>query len=152
MLQRLWALRDGVEHRLLVSYCDTFIDLDIDSMLVLHRNKGAAATIVTAEIRNPFGLVTVNEQGWVDSFVEKPLLNYYIGSFVLEKTAFSLITQDMLDRPDGEGLIELFCMLAKKKLLAAFPHKGTQITFNTESERRTAERDLGHFYTYEEDG
>ena len=151
MLERIWALRDVVTDRLIVSYCDTFIDLDLERLLQTHLGNKAVATIVTAEIRNPFGLVTADSQGWVTSFVEKPMLNYYIGSFVIEKSAFESITPDMLAQPDGEGLVNLFCLLSEQQRLGAFAHTGTQITFNTESERRRAEEDLGRFYTFKED-
>ena len=151
MLQRLWSLRDTVEERLIVSYGDTFIDLDLEHMFATHLEFGAKATIVTAKIRNPFGLVQADSEGWVTSFVEKPILNYYIGSFIIERSAFDLITPDLLEKPDGQGLVDFFVSLAGKRQLAAFQHEGNQITFNTESERQKAEEDLGQYYTYSED-
>ena len=108
MLQRIWALKDVVQDRLVVSYCDTFIDLDMENLLSAHQDAGAAATIVTAQIRSPFGLVDTDPDGWVSSFVEKPLLNYYIGCFVIEKSAFEAVTVEMLERPDGDGLVAFF--------------------------------------------
>ena len=151
MLQRIWALKDVVQDRLVVSYCDTFIDLDMENLLSAHQDAGAAATIVTAQIRSPFGLVDTDPDGWVSSFVEKPLLNYYIGCFVIEKSAFEAVTVEMLERPDGDGLVAFFGKLLEDRRLASFAHSGTQITFSTESERRRAERDLGRFYTYKEE-
>jgi glucose-1-phosphate cytidylyltransferase len=151
MLQRIWALRDFMGERLFISYCDTFIDLDLDGMLATHLDMGAEATIVTAKIRSPFGLVTSDASGWVASFVEKPVMNYYIGSFILERSALAHVTPGMLQRPDGQGLVDFFGALAARRRLAAFEHTGLQITFNTESERRKAEEALGRFYTYAEE-
>lgn len=151
MLQRLWALRDSMGERLFISYCDTFIDLDLDNMLATHLSRGAEATIVTAKIRSPFGLVTSDAAGWVASFVEKPVMNYYIGSFILERSALAHVTPGMLQMPDGQGLVDFFGALAARRRLAAFEHAGLQITFNTESERRKAEEALGRFYTYAEE-
>ena len=151
MLTRVWECREIMEERLLVSYCDTFIDLDLEAMLNHHLEMCAKATIVTAMIRSPFGLVGANPNGWVTSFQEKPFLNYYIGSFIVERSAIPWITPEMLERPDGEGLVELFEVLSRDQQLAAFEHKGLQITFNTEGERQKAEEDLGRFYTYRED-
>lgn len=151
MLQRIWALRDLVEERIFVSYCDTFIDLDLERMLSSHLDKRAEVTIVTARIRNPFGLVSADTEGWVTSFVEKPIMNYYIGSFILEKSALAHVTREMLRMPDGQGIVRFFVELSARNRLAAFEHTGPQITFNTESERQKAEEDLGRFYTYSED-
>ena len=151
MLERIWQLQDLVEDRLVVSYGDTFIDLNLDSMLRQHITSEAGVTIVTAKIRNPFGLVTADPDGWVTSFVEKPLLNYYIGSFVIEKSAFACIKPEMLAKPDGQGLVEFFVSLSDSRQLATFEHQGNQITFNTETERQKAEEDLGQFHTYSED-
>lgn len=151
MLNRIWELRESMPERMFVSYCDTFIDLDVEGMLKAHTESDAWLTIVTARIRNPFGLVEVGPDGRVMSFREKPLLNYYIGSFIIDRRALDIVREDMLEKPDGQGLVELFETLAGDGRLHSFEHKGLQITFNTESERRAAEEDLGHFYTYRED-
>jgi NDP-sugar pyrophosphorylase family protein len=150
MLERVWALREHMGERLFVSYCDTFIDLDLDGLLETHLAHRAEATIVTAKIRNPFGLVTSDPAGWALSFVEKPVLSYYIGCFVLEKSALAYVTPELLQKPDGQGLVNYFGSLIEQRRLATFEHAGVQITFNTEPERRKAEEDLGQFYTYSE--
>ncbi len=151
MLQRIWHMREMIEERMFVSYCDTFIDLDIGQMLEEHRRKGAVATMVTARIKSPFGLLTYGANRWVDSFVEKPVLNYYIGSFILERSALENVTPEMLAKPDGEGIVEFFNVLVDRNQLAAHEHAGAQITFNTENERQKAEETLGHFYSVSED-
>lgn len=151
MLQRIFQMRDQMAERIFVSYCDTFIDLDIDRMLEEHHRKKAAVTMVTAKIKSPFGLLTYDADKWVDSFTEKPTLTYYIGSFILERSALEHVTEELLDKSDGDGLVQFFGTLVNKRLLAAFEHSGSQMTFNTESERQKAEVMLGHFYTISED-
>ena len=150
MLARIWALRDQMKERIFVSYCDTFIDLDLEGLMGTHLRQRAAATIVTAKIRSPFGLVASDPGGWVTSFSEKPVLNYYIGCFLLERATLAQVTPELLDRPDGQGLVSFFGALSDRRQLAVFEHAGVQITFNTESERQKAEEDLGRFYTYSE--
>lgn len=150
MLERIWALRDLMGERILVSYCDTFIDLDLEQMMEVHLRMGAGITIVTARIRNPFGLVGVDADGWVASFVEKPVMNYYIGCFILERSALDSVTREMLAMPDGQGIVKFFEAMASQRRMTAFEHTGPQITFNTESERQSAEEALGRFYTYSE--
>lgn len=151
MLQRIWEMRNLVDGRIFVSYCDTFIDLDIVQMLEEHCRKSAGITMVTAKIKNPFGLLTYDDNGWVNSFVEKPILNYYIGSFILEVSTLEYVTEEMLAKPDGGGIVDFFKRLTQLNLLAAYEHKGAQITFNTENERQKAEEILGHYYTISED-
>ena len=151
MLQRIWAVRDLIGERAFVSYCDTFIDLDLDGLMANHLDHEAAVTLVSAKIKSPFGLLTFDSDSWVSSFVEKPLLTYYIGCFILERAGLSHVTPEMLESDDGQGLVAFFQDLVAKKLLAGFEHEGMQITFNTESEREQAEEYLGQFYTYIED-
>jgi NDP-sugar pyrophosphorylase family protein len=151
MLRRIWETRALIERHALISYCDTFIDLDVEGMMRNHVRQRAGATIVSARIRNPFGLVTLDSDNWVTSFVEKPVLNYYIGSFILNKSALSHVTPEMLSSEDGGGLVSFFDELGRRNLLAGFEHEGMQITFNTESERREAEEYLGRFFTVTEE-
>ena len=150
MLERIAVLKDSVEKTFFVSYGDTLVDLDTKAMMDFHQKQQASTTIVTAKIRSPFGLVDVDGQGWVTSFVEKPLLSYYIGSFVMDRSALTQVTDAMRQKSDGTGLVEFFMFLAKQKKLAVFEHQGAQLTFNTESERLLAEESLGKFYTYSE--
>lgn len=151
MLERVWQLNPHVVEHLFVSYGDTFINLDLDRMFATHTEHQAEVTIVVAKIRNPFGLVNFDKEGWVTSFVEKPLLNYYIGSFILKKSAMEYMTAEMRQSPNGQGLVDFFLHLAEQKQLAVFEHKGIQAMFNTEFERRKAEKDLDQFYTYLEE-
>lgn len=151
MLARLTAIRHHAWTRLMVSYGDTFTSVDLTAMLRSHVDRGALTTIVTAPIQSPFGLVTFDAQDRITSFEEKPVLHYYIGHFLLEREALEYATPALVAKPDGEGLVELFQALARMGRLARFEHQGIQITFNTESELRKAEEDLGRFYTFREE-
>lgn len=57
-----------------VMYGDLFTFLDLDPMLAYHRNMGAQATVAVHEISNPcdWGIVQLNEAGWITRFLEKP--------------------------------------------------------------------------------
>lgn len=150
MLARLMAVRDITRERLLVVYGDTFINLDPQRLLDHHRQSGALATLVTAPIQNPFGVVTFDAHQRVLSFVEKPIQNHYIGCMVMERSAFDLMDATMLAQPDGSGFVAFVQHLTQRQLLSAFVHDGLQITFNTEGEWQRAERDLGLYYTFPE--
>ncbi|OIQ18395.1 MAG: hypothetical protein BM556_09035 [Bacteriovorax sp. MedPE-SWde] len=152
MLKRLYDVKDKLTPLNLVCYGDTFIDIDYVKLIKeLEEDDGALATMVTGKIRNPFGIIKVDEEeGLVTSFEEKPLLNYYIGSFVFKKSAFDLIDQELLDLPDGEGLVLLFKKLVNLKKLKFYAHEGLNISFNTQDEHRVAEQHLRDYYTVEE--
>jgi NDP-sugar pyrophosphorylase family protein len=53
---------------------DVLTDIDLGAVLELHRERGAAATIVLAPVPNPteYGFVEADEAGRVKRFVEKP--------------------------------------------------------------------------------
>ena len=150
MMQRLVAAGIDTRERTIVSYGDTFINLDMDLILAHHQQGDAALTIITAKITNPFGLVTYESGDKVSSFLEKPVLNYYIGCFVAEQSAFEFLTDQMIEAPDGEGLVIFFQALAAAGRLGGYEHEGLHITFNTEPEMRKANQQMEQFYTLQE--
>lgn len=151
MVCRLATVADKVADRFLCVYGDTFIDLDLDGMLEAHRRSGAAVTIVTTKVQSPFGLVRTDDRGWITLFEEKPVMTYYIGCFLAERSVFRNMDADLVALPDGQGLVALFHRLAAERRLATFEHVGHQFTFNTLTEREKVEEELGQFYTLSED-
>jgi len=152
MLERIYAVKDQIDDTFFVSYGDTLMDIDHEAMLVFHKRHKVWATMVSAKIQNPFGLVTFNSKGIATSFVEKPIFNYYVGSFVMERSILEGVTPAMRLAPDGTGLVNFFLSLIRKKRLGVFEHNGKQLTFNTETERQIAEKNIGEFYTVTEKG
>ncbi len=150
MLRRLFALRETVGKRFVVAYCDTFIDIDLPRLLAFHVERRAAVTLVTAPIESPFGVVDGGSDGLVRSFVEKPVHDYFIGCFVMERYVLAGLPDALLDLPDGDGLVELFHGLISERRVAAYRHDGLNITFNTDSERIRAEQELDAFFTLRE--
>lgn len=151
ILQRLYALREEISDRFIVAYCDTFIDIDLPNLLRFHEEREAPVTLVTAPIQSPFGLVDLDGTGIVEGFVEKPVHDYFIGCFVVERRLFDDgLSDDVLSRPDGDGLVALLQDLASRRALAAYRHNGLNITFNTDSELARAEQQLEAFFTLRE--
>lgn len=150
MLKRICAVRHLLDERAIVAYGDTFIDIDIHRMLKEHKRYPAKATITIADIRSPFGLVMFDNAGRVKLFEEKPLLQYYVGHMIVERSALDAVSSGMTSMPDGEGLIRFFHSLIKRKTLYCFRHKGLRITFNTIYEHRKAEETFTRFFTEEE--
>lgn len=151
MLQRIYAARELIEDRVVVAYGDTLIDLNLDDLLEAHESSGAKATITTADVRSPFGLVMSDEEGWACSFEEKPLQSYYIGHMVLEREVLEHLDQELLTLPDGDGLVRLFDKLIQQKCLRTHSYNGPQITFNTQQELKQAEDDFVAFFTHQEE-
>jgi len=148
MLERVYKLKSHFKDMLLITYGDTLTNIDVDDLKKKHLEYGKALTIVITKIRNPFGLVDFNENNEVLSFSEKPLLNYYIGMFILNHSVFNYIDKKMLSEPDGVGLVNLFNKLIGQNQLMAYQYAGDQITFNTYTELEIAEEQLKSFYTF----
>jgi mannose-1-phosphate guanylyltransferase len=65
----------GAKGNFFVFYGDVLTNLDLTRMLSFHRAKGQPVTIALHEVDNPYacGIASMNEQGIVYDFVEKPL-------------------------------------------------------------------------------
>jgi glucose-1-phosphate cytidylyltransferase len=150
MLQRLTAAGIDRPGTTIVSYGDTFINLDVKALLRRHREAAGELTLVSAKIVNPFGLIQYGPDMAITSFQEKPVLKYYVGCFTADGSAFRFMTDDMLNAPDGEGLVAFLRELVNQHSLTAFEHDGLHITFNTIPEMDNANREMEHFYTLQE--
>lgn len=151
ILQRLWHARDLWGERVLMTYGDTFTDLDLAAFSAFHDESGARATIVSAPIESPFGLVEFDHLRRVKMFREKPVLNYYIGQALLDRAALSLVSEDVIGLPDGSGVVTLFKILIAFDQLGVFSHEGLDITFNTQQDLAAMEQKMSRFHTARED-
>ena len=151
ILQRLHVAGDLTGERFFVAYGDTLIDVGLEQMLEDHVSSGALATVTTADVRSPFGLVTIDSEGWARSFEEKPVQLYYVGHMLLERSILDDLDPGLLALPDGDGLVRLFGELISRRRLNTYAYNGPQITFNTEQELHQAERDFITFFTHREE-
>ena len=147
ILERIVAAKDLFEDMALMSYGDTFTDLNLTRLIECHQNSDNEVTIVTAPIQNPFGLVEYDSGDKVTFLSEKPILNYYIGYAIISKSALDLVPPKVIKMPDGEGLVIFFKILVAMRKLGVYNHSGLQITFNTKEELKDAEEKLVRFYT-----
>ena len=151
MLRRLHHAKTLMTDRVFVAYGDTLIDVDLEEMLADHLASGARITMTAANVQSPFGLVSSDGDHWVSSFEEKPLQWYYVGHMLLERDLLEELDTDILDMPDGQGLVKLFSQLITQRALRMYPYDGPQITFNTRQELRQAEQDFIAFFTHQEE-
>jgi NDP-sugar pyrophosphorylase family protein len=114
---------------------DELLDVDLAQLLEAHEASGAAATIVVAQVRSPFGVVEVSDDDRITGFSEAPLLPQWVSSGVY------VLGEEALDRlPDrGDHETSTFPELASEGRLRAFRHDGVWLTVNTPKDLRRAE-------------
>src|SRR5690349_2717173 len=79
---RLAASKRSESGEVIAANGDELLDVDFEALLAEHRSSAAAATIVCAQVRSPFGVVDVQEDGTVTGFREGPLLDQWVNSGV----------------------------------------------------------------------
>jgi glucose-1-phosphate cytidylyltransferase len=151
ILFRLHQARHLFGDQVIMTYGDTFADLDLDQFIQTHRNSDNEATIVVAPIENPFGLVEFNRDNKVTYFHEKPVLDYYIGYAIINKSAFNAVPDTVLKMPDGQGLVIFYKILAAMNKLGIYYNSGLQVTFNTPEELDRAKDTMIKFYSNREE-
>lgn len=151
ILERLWTARELWGDRVLMTYGDTFTDLDLADLDARHAEGRHRATLVSAPIENPFGLMEFNHTRTVTMFREKPVLNYYIGQALIDRSALALVSDEVIRMPDGQGLVTLFKILIAFDALGAYVHQGLEITFNTQRDLVQMEEKFSGFFTARED-
>ena len=151
ILKRLFAARELFDDKVILTYGDTYTDIELKQLTTVHDASNNETTIVVAPIQNPFGLVEFDHNHKVTYFKEKPVLNYYIGYAVINKSALDFVPEKVIEMPDGEGLVVFYKILMAMEKLGTFFHSGLQITFNTEKELKLAQKQIIDFYTARED-
>jgi NDP-sugar pyrophosphorylase family protein len=131
---RLAASRRREEGPVLALNGDELLDVEFGALLADHERAGAAATIVVAQVRSPFGVVDLESDGRVTGFREGPLLEQWVNSgvYALGEEALSRLPE----RGDHEQTT--FPELAAEGKLRGFRHEGVWLTVNTPKDLRRA--------------
>jgi NDP-sugar pyrophosphorylase family protein len=113
---------------------DELLDVDFGALIQSHVFSGVAATIVVAQVRSPFGVVELREDGTVTGFREAPLLADWVNSgvYVLGEEAIERLPE----RGDHEQ--STFPELAAEGKLHGYRHDGVWLTVNTPKDLRVA--------------
>ena len=114
---------------------DELLDVDFRDLLGQHAHAGAAATIVVAQVRSPFGVVDLEPDGRVSGFREAPLLDHWVNTGVYALGPEAL--ERLPERGDHEQ--STFPELAAEGKLRGFRHQGIWLTVNTPKDLRRAE-------------
>jgi glucose-1-phosphate cytidylyltransferase len=118
---RLKQVQSIVENRtFMFTYGDGLADVDLKDLLTFHQKHSGIATVSAVHPTSRFGVVDILDNGRVDKFHEKPIVDDWIngGYFVLEPTVFEYITDD---GPFEENPLR---SLAASQNLFAFKHRG----------------------------
>ena len=131
---RLAATRRQEEGPVLALNGDEVLDVDFSALLSEHGASGAAATLVVAQVRSPFGVVDVEDGGTITGFREAPLLEHWVNSgvYVLGEDALALLPEK------GDHEQSTFPQLAHERRLHAHRHEGVWLTVNTPKDLRRA--------------
>jgi len=118
---------------------DELTNFNLMDLINYHVAHDPVATIAVTHPRCPFGVINADENGLVLSFAEKPLIRSLlvsIGVYLFSNRIEAYLPE--------KGSIEktVFPLLAKEKLLRAFPINGVWLTVNTAKDLKLAERNL----------
>ncbi len=115
----------------LCNYCDGLSDIDIDSLVEFHHEKGKVATLTGFHPRSRFGVVRASD-GIVEYFQEKPLMKEQTsgGFFVMNERVFDYL-DDAADCVLETAPLE---RLATERELALFAHDGFWYSMDTYKE------------------
>ncbi len=112
----------------MVTYGDGVADVDIGKVLAYHKSHGRIATVTTVRPVSRFGMLAVSDEGKVESFAEKPLIDGWIsaGYFVFNRAFFDYLGGDecIMEREPMERL-------AKDSQIMAYRHEGCFFAMDT---------------------
>jgi NDP-sugar pyrophosphorylase family protein len=138
---------DKLTESVVVFNGDVLTQIDLASVIALHRQRNARATIVLTPVPNPsaYGLVETDGEGNIQRFLEKPkpeeITTNHInaGIYVLEPETFDRIPSDVawsIERSFFPSLIE------RHETFVAYVYNGYWIDIGTHEKYRQVHRDI----------
>ena len=138
---------DNLTESVVVFNGDVLTQVDLGTVIRLHRERQAKATIVLTPVDNPtaFGLVETDSSGNVTRFLEKPkpdeitTNNINAGIYVLEPDTFDRIPRDVswsIERSFFPSLIE------RRETFVAYVYDGYWIDIGTPEKYTQVHRDI----------
>jgi len=113
----------------MVTYGDGVTDLNIKKLFEFHKKQKTIGTITGVHPRSKFGLVKIDNDNLVKSFVEKPVLSDWVngGYMVFDKRVFNYLREGETEHP---ALVRL----AKENQLSLYKHNGFWMAVDTYKE------------------
>lgn len=118
--ERVFACRDTVGDRFMVTYADGLGNVDLAGLVDFHDRHGGPATLTSVPLPSQYGTIDAQLDGRVVQFREKPRLPDHrinAGFFVFDSGVF--------EHWDGADLErDVLPALASRGMLFAYPHEG----------------------------
>jgi len=113
----------------MLTYGDGVSDLNINKLVKFYYSQKTLGLITGAHPRSKFGMISINKDNKVKSFMEKPVLKDWInaGFMVLNRKVFDYIKK-------GEWEHEMLKRLAAAKQLSVYKHEGFWASMDTYKE------------------
>ncbi|MDO8614190.1 MAG: nucleotidyltransferase family protein [Dehalococcoidia bacterium] len=142
-LRRGYTLAPPQEQLIIGCNGDTLTNQPLAELIAYHRAKDAVATVMLAPLRSPFGIVTVEEDGRISAFQEKPVLPYWInaGIYALDRAFFARLPEK------GDHEATTFPELAAEGKLFGFKSNAYWRPVDSIKDLNEAERELAQLTT-----
>ena len=147
ILKRIYSVMDQILNPVIISYGDTYAEINFDDLMSKHQKSDCLITLVITSIQHPFGLIELDNNNTISNFNEKPVLNHYIGYAVFEPSLFNSLPKSIINLPDGFGVVEAIKHFIKLGKVNIYRYGGLQITINTNEDLKLANAKIGNYYT-----
>ena len=137
IIKRIQDILKVVKNDVLILYGDTISNLDINDLIKCHRESSKNMTMTVWPLKSSYGIVEINENETVESFVEKPTLDKWIniGYFYVNNDCRKIIF-------DNISFESFLLRSVEKNIINAYKHYGVHITVNTLSELEEAQNNV----------
>ena len=125
---RIAGIRDYIDtDTFMATYGDGVADINFEQELAFHYEHGRHATLAIMNPRSRFGVVDCSDNGVVEQFREKPMLENWVngGFYVFNKEVFDYL------EPNCVLEVEPLERLTREKQLMGFRHSGCWETMDT---------------------
>jgi glucose-1-phosphate cytidylyltransferase len=150
ILKRIFLVRELIKRETLISYGDTWAQIDFNALLSSHKRSKCTLTLVAAPIKNPFGLLNWDNKKKAIFFNEKPILNHFIGYAVINPNIFKKLNKKIINMQNGKGMVEAIKHLIKKKEVNIYTFNNLQVTINSPEELKNAKLNYKKYFTLNE--
>ena len=125
---RLYKIKNLIDTDTIITYGDGLSDIDINDVVDFNKKMKTLLTISVTNAVSRFGVVNVSQEGIVNQFEEKGVLNELINmGFMVAKPKFF----DILDKNDVLETVPMKKLLQKKQL-SGYQHKGIFFPIDTQ--------------------
>lgn len=137
---RVKRLREwlGSDSTFMMTYGDGLSNVDLNKLVAFHKSHGKLATVTAVRPAARFGVLTFDEQGKVESFIEKPQ-----ASSGWINGGFFVLDRKVLDYIDGDEMpfeLEPMQRLTAAGELCAYRHEGFWQPMDTLRDKRLLEQ------------